>query len=138
MRYFDKLTDEIIKNLKPKEKPYKKFDGKGLYLLVHPNGGKYWQLKYRFSNKQKNLSLGIYPEISLKEARDKCDEARKQIRDGLDPSYEKQILKAKKKSETYSSKEIKNTIEAIDKQIKIHEQAIEILNSSKQKINLIK
>lgn len=133
----NKLTDEIIKNLQPKEKPYKKFDGKGLYLLVHPNGGKYWQLKYRFSNKQKTLSFGTYPEISLKEARDKRDEARKQLHDSLDPSYEKQLIKAKKKSQVYSSMEIKNTIEAIDKQIKIHEKAIKVLKLSIHNINLL-
>lgn len=87
------LNNTAIKNLKPSKKPFKKSDEKGLYLLVHPNGGKYWQLKYRFSNKQKTLSFGTYPEISLKEARDKRDEARKQIRDGLDPSHEKKMVK---------------------------------------------
>jgi hypothetical protein len=133
----NKLTDEIIKNLQPKEKPYKKFDEKGLYIEVTTKGSKHWRFKYSFAGKEKRLAMGSYPEISLKEARDKRDEARKQIRDGLDPSYEKQLIKAKKKSQVYSSMEIKNTIEAIDKQIKIHEKAIKVLKLSIHNINLL-
>ncbi len=145
MRNFNKLTDKIIKNLQPEEKDYKLFDGKGLYINVTPAGGKYWRLKYRYgwsqialAPKQKTYTIGSYPATSIKEARKKCIEVLQQVKDGVDPSCEKKVLKAKKKSEIYSSKEIKNTIEVIDKQIKIHERAIEILNSSKQKINLIK
>ena len=60
------LTDQAIKALKPKDKTYKQTDEKGSYLLIHPNGGKYWQLRYRFGGKQKVLSLGTYPEVSLR------------------------------------------------------------------------
>lgn len=144
MKNFNKLNNRIIKNLKPKEKPYKKFDGKGLFINVTPAGGKYWRLKYRFgwsqiaqTLKQKTFTIGSYPATSIKEARKKCNEALKQIKDGIDPSCEKQIIKAKKKAEAYSSKEIKNTVEAIDKQIKIHQRVIEILKTNKDKINLI-
>jgi len=54
-----------------------------LHLLIHPNGGKYWRLRYRFANKENMLALGVYPEVSLKEARDKRDAIRKLIRDGI-------------------------------------------------------
>ena len=90
------LTDIIVKNAKPKEKQYKLADEKGMRLLIHPNGSKYWQLKYRFSGKEKLLSLGVYPEVSLKEARDKRDAARKQMQEGLDPSHEKKLSKLTK------------------------------------------
>ena len=75
------LSDTAIKNAKPKAKPYKKADEKGLYLLVTPTenkgGGKWWRLKYRFGGKEKLLSLGTYPEVSLQDARQKRDDARK-------------------------------------------------------------
>jgi Arm DNA-binding domain len=79
------LTDISAKSAKPKEKLYKLSDEKGLFLSVRPNGGKYWQMKYRFDGKEKILSFGVYPEVSLKEAREKRDSARKQIKDGVDP-----------------------------------------------------
>ncbi len=85
----NKLTDTSVKSSKPKESPYKLSDGGGMYLLVKPNGGKYWHLAYRFNDKQKLLALGVYPEVSLKEARLKRDEARKQLKDGKDPSEAK-------------------------------------------------
>lgn len=133
----NKLTDEIIKNLQPKEKSYKKFDGKGLYIQITPAGGKLWQLKYYFKSKEKRLSLGSYPEISIINARKQAIKSKKALVENLDPSYEKQVLKAKKRSEIYSSKEIKNTIESIDKQIKIHEKAIKVLKLSIHNINLL-
>lgn len=91
------LTDLQIKKLKPASKPKKIADSEGLYLLVNTNGTKSWRLKYRYLGKEKTLSFGIYPEISLQEARNKKIEARKQIREGKDPSQQKkeQQLKAK-------------------------------------------
>jgi integrase len=83
------LTSTSIQNAKPKLKPYKVFDAGGLYLKVYPNGSKYWQVKYRFAGKEKTVSIGVYPEVSLKEAREKRDEARKQLRDNIDPSADK-------------------------------------------------
>lgn len=83
------LTDRAALSAKPKEKEYKLSDEKGLYLLVRPNGSKYWRLKYRFLGKEKKLALGVYPEVTLKEARVKRDEARKLIADNIDPSLEK-------------------------------------------------
>ena len=87
------LTDITAKSAKPKDKLYKLFDEKGLFLSVRPNGGKYWQMKYSFDGKEKLLSFGVYPEVSLKEARNKRDEARKKIKDGIDPSEEKRLTK---------------------------------------------
>ena len=88
------LSDTAIRNAKPTEKPYKMPDEKGMYLLVHPNGGKYFRLDYRFVGKRKTLSLGVYPDTSLKQARERRDTAKKQIADGIDPSITRKIEKA--------------------------------------------
>ena len=101
------LTDNTIKNAKPKEKQYKITDEKGMYLLILPAGGKYFQYDYRYAGKRKTLALGVYPEVTLKEARAKRDEARKLIHDGIDPS---EVKKAKKYN-IYS--DTSNTLEAI-------------------------
>lgn len=103
----NKLTDSSIKNAKPKESPYKLSDGGGMYLLVKPSGGKYWHLAYRFNSKQKLLALGVYPEVSLKEARLKRDEAKKQLQDGKDPS------EARKEEKRLSVLQAENTFKAI-------------------------
>ncbi|MCE9508329.1 MAG: integrase arm-type DNA-binding domain-containing protein [Alphaproteobacteria bacterium] len=87
------LNDAACKSLKPKEKPYKKGDAYGLYLLVNPNGNKLWRMKYHFHNKERTVSFGPYPEVSLAEARDRTYEARKLLREGKDPSLEKQEAK---------------------------------------------
>lgn len=68
------LTDISIRNAKPADKARKLFDGGGLYLEVSPSGGKWWRLKYRRGGKEKRLSLGVYPDISLKDARERRDE----------------------------------------------------------------
>jgi len=95
------LTDKAIRNAKPAAKPYKMADGSGMYLLVNPNGGKWWRLKYRFSGKENSLSLGTYPDTSLKQARERRDAARKQIEAGIDPSAHRKIEKAKRGSDTF-------------------------------------
>ena len=103
----NKLTDTAVKSAKPKDAPYKLSDGGGMYLLVKPNGGKYWHLAYRFNDKQRLLSLGVYPEVTLKEARLKRDAARKLLKDGTDPS------EAKKEEKRLSTLQAANTFEAI-------------------------
>lgn len=90
------LTDIAAKTAKPKERPYKLSDGMGLYLLVKPNGSKYWRLKYRFLGKEKMLALGVYPQTTLKKARDKRDNARKILEAGDDPSMVKRHEKLQK------------------------------------------
>lgn len=90
------LTAAKVRNAKPAAKPYRLHDEKGLYLEVSPSGGKWWRLKYRYAGKEKRLSLGVFPDTSLKEARDRRDAARKLLRDGLDPSEQRKQTKAAK------------------------------------------
>src|SRR5271157_3519517 len=87
------LDDLKIRNTKPAEKPFKLADEKGLFLLVNPSGSKLWRFKYRFAGKEQLLALGAYPEVTLKTARAKRDEARLTIRDGRDPSSERKAAK---------------------------------------------
>lgn len=89
------LTTKQIDHLKPSKKLYRIFDGLGLYVEIDPNGSKYWRLKYQFMGKEKRLALGRYPEISLLEAREKRDKARKLLAEGVDPSFAKQDGKRK-------------------------------------------
>ncbi len=88
------LSDTTIRNAKPSDKPYKRFDAGGLYLIVNPTGRKWWRFKYRFAGKDQLLSLGTYPEVSLKEARDARDAKRKLVAAGIDPSAERKATKA--------------------------------------------
>ncbi len=100
------LSDTACKNAKPKEKPYKLADEKGMFLLVNPNGSKYFRFKYRFAGKEKMLAFGVYPDTSLKSARDKRDEARKQIADGIDPSENKKAVKQSRAESMANSFEV--------------------------------
>lgn len=87
------LTDIKVRTTKPSDKPFKLTDGRGMHLLINPNGSKYWRLQYRFGGKQKVLALGVYPMVSLGEARRKRDEAKKLVSDGIDPSEKKKADK---------------------------------------------
>jgi integrase len=91
------LTNVRIKRLKPEKKAYKVFDGRGLYMEISPSGGRLWRLKYRFEGREKRLALGVYPEVTLAEAREKREAARKLLAQGIDPTDAK---KAKKAQET--------------------------------------
>lgn len=88
------LTDPAIRNTKPRERPYKLGDAGGLYLLVTPSGGKGWRLKYRFQGREKLLSLGVYPQVSLQQARARRDDSRKLLAQGIDPSQARKAAKA--------------------------------------------
>ena len=88
-----KLTDTACKNAKPAVKSYKRFDGGGLYLEVMPNGNKLWRLKYRFMGKEKRFSLGAYPLVTLAEAREGRDAAKKLLIKDIDPSTAKRDRK---------------------------------------------
>src|ERR1700678_1987572 len=101
------LSDAKARNAKPKAKPYKIADGEGLFLLIHPTGSKYWRLKYFFAGKEKLLALGVYPEITLSEARDRRSQARKVLASGNDPGERK---KEAKRLETLSNA---NTFEVV-------------------------
>jgi len=87
------LTDIKIKQAKPRDKAYKLSDEKGLYLEIAPSGGRWWRLKFRFDGKEKRLSLGVYPDVSLASARERRDEARKLLANGVDPSAHRKARK---------------------------------------------
>jgi len=93
------LSDVKVRTAKPEAKAYKLTDGDGMVLLVHPNGSKYWRLRYRFGGKEKMLALGKYPEVSLADARARRDEARKQLANDVDPSENKKAVKVEQEQE---------------------------------------
>ncbi len=88
------ITDTAIRNAKTVDKPVKLYDGQGMFVLVTPSGGKWWRFRYRFDGKEKLLSLGTYPDISLKDARERREAARKLIAQGIDPGAERKAEKA--------------------------------------------
>jgi hypothetical protein len=88
------LTDTEIRKAKAGDKPRKLCDSRGLFLVITPFGAKWWRFKYRFGMKEKLISFGTYPEVSLKEARDRRDEARKLLAVNKNPSAERQAAKA--------------------------------------------
>lgn len=102
------LTDAKIRAAKLDEKPYKLAHSGNMFLLVRPNGSRYWRLRYRFLGKEKTLALGDYPEVSLSEAREKRDEARKLIAASIDPCEQKRVKK--------SVSDVAHTFEAIARQ----------------------
>jgi integrase len=100
------LTDTAIRSTKPGSKPLKLSDERGLFLLVTPAGGKWWRLKYRFNGKEKLLSLGVYPDTSLKDARTRRDEARKLLAEGVDPSENRKAQKTARTEQAANSFEV--------------------------------
>jgi hypothetical protein len=108
------LTDTACKNAAPKDKPYRKADGGGLYLEVMPNGSRYWRLKYRFAGKEKRLAFGVYPEVTLAEARDKREVARKLLAAGMDPAASKRDQKQQ------AQLNAENTFEAVAREWHTH------------------
>jgi integrase len=100
------LSDPAIKKAKPTDKPYKLADEKGLYLLVNA-AGKYWRMDYRYGGKRKTLALGVYPDVGLARAREKRDEARKHLADGIDPG------ELRKATKTQQAESAANSFETI-------------------------
>ena len=98
-----KLTIRQIDTTKPRDKAFKLSDGGGLYLLVNPSGSKYWRLKYRFVGKEKLLAIGVYPDISLAQARSRREEAKKLLLEGKDPGQERKLEKLSRQLEVESS-----------------------------------
>ena len=88
-----KLTELQIKKAQPKEKVYRLFDGHGLHIEINPKGQKWWRYKYLYNGKEKRMSLGVYPEISLKEARERHIEERLKLAKGIDPSAARKVQK---------------------------------------------
>lgn len=89
-----RFTDAEARSAKPREKAYKLYVDGGLFLLVNTDGSKWWRFKYRFAKKERLLGLGVYPEVGLKEARDERDNAKRQLRQGIDPSAARKAQKA--------------------------------------------
>jgi hypothetical protein len=109
------LTDTHIRNAKPKAKPYKISDGGGMYLLVTPDGARYWRLNYRFSGKRRTLALGVYPTTALSSARSRREEARALLAKDVDPGV------AKKETKRAAMRANDTTFEAIAREW-IHSQ----------------
>lgn len=86
------LTDSQIRSAKPSDRPRKLFDSRGLYLHLMPNGGRYWRFNYNFKGRNKTLAMGVYPDVSLGKARERHQEARLELAQGIDPAAEKQVL----------------------------------------------
>lgn len=85
------LTDIKVRSAKLREKPYKLMDERGLFLLVQPSGGRWWRFRYRYGGREKLLSLGTYPDTSLKLARQKREDARQLLAANVDPSAQRQV-----------------------------------------------
>lgn len=100
------LTDTAIRNFCPREKTIRLFDGGGLYLEVAPSGGKWWRLKYRFDGKEKRFSLGVYPTVTLKLARERREEAKKLLANKVDPGENRKAIKLARVEHTANTFEI--------------------------------
>ena len=88
------ISNTTVRNAKPREKSYRLADARGMYLEVTPAGGRYWRMKYRVGGKEKRIAFGVYPDVSLAQARERCSQARKLLADGVDPGVVKQANKA--------------------------------------------
>ncbi len=100
------LTDVAIRSAKPSEKARRLSDGAGLYLEVSPAGGKWWRFKFHFDGKEKRLSLGVYPDVGLKDARERRDDARRLLANGIDPAVNRKVQKAAKVQRAADSFEV--------------------------------
>jgi hypothetical protein len=99
------LTDQLVDQAEARGKQYKMADGGGLFLLIRPDGAKYWRVGFRFAGKQKTLSVGVYPDVTLNDARIRRDDARQLLADGIDPSVARRAEKETQKAERQNEKE---------------------------------
>jgi hypothetical protein len=100
------LTYVIVRNAKPTGKTRKLSDERGLYLEVSPTGSKWWRLKYRFDGKEKRLALGVYPDVGLKDARERREAARKLLASGVDPGEHRKAQKQTRIDDVSNSFEV--------------------------------
>ena len=109
-----KLTDAIILSAEPRNKPYRLFDGLGLYIEVAPSGTKAWRLKYRFQGKEKRLSLGVYPEVSIEVARQNLAKEKQFLEQGYDPSEVRKQEKLNFESMSMGSADINHELSSLE------------------------
>lgn len=105
-----KLTDTAVKNFKPEEEPYSRYDEDGLYVIVNPNGSKWWRVRYEFDGRKNTLTAGVYPKVTLGMARKERDRIKQQLAQGIDPSAER---KRKKAEAQQAEAEAANTFKAV-------------------------
>jgi integrase len=138
------LTDQKIRKAKHGDSPPRLSDGDGLYIELHPNGSKYWRMKYRFGGREKRLAFGVYPEVTLKEARQRRDEARRLLAAKTDPGEvrkaEKAAGAAKAQAEklTAEGKALPGTFEAVAREwlTSVHEKKVSAGHSERTRIRL--
>ncbi|EOG8083672.1 integrase arm-type DNA-binding domain-containing protein [Citrobacter sp. CK184] len=109
------LTDIKARSAKPQEKEYTLVDGDGMFLLIHPNGSKYWRFRFRFGGKQHLMAFGVYPETSLADARQKREEARKLVAAGIDPRQHKRAVKEEQAKEAITFESVAREWHAANK-----------------------
>lgn len=109
------LTDIKVRSAKPQEKEYTLVDGDGMFLLVHPNGSKYWRFRFRFGGKQHLIAFGVYPETSLADARQKREEARRLVAAGIDPREHKRAVKEEQAKEAITFESVAREWHATNK-----------------------
>ncbi|MCS1421638.1 tyrosine-type recombinase/integrase [Citrobacter portucalensis] len=109
------LTDIKVRSAKPQEKEYTLVDGDGMFLLIHPNGSKYWRFRFRFGGKQHLMAFGVYPETSLADARQKREEARKLVAVGIDPREHKRAVKEEQAKEAITFESVAREWHAANK-----------------------
>lgn len=109
------LTDIKVRSAKPQEKEYTLVDGDGMFLLIHPNGSKYWRFRFRFGGKQHLMAFGVYPETSLADARQKREEARKLVAAGIDPRQHKRAVKEEQAKEAITFESVAREWHAANK-----------------------
>lgn len=109
------LTDTKVRSAKPQEKEYTLVDGDGMFLLIHPNGSKYWRFRFRFGGKQHLMAFGVYPETSLADARQKREEARRLVAAGIDPREHKRAVKEEQTKEVITFESVARDWHATNK-----------------------
>ncbi|HIH5454690.1 TPA: tyrosine-type recombinase/integrase [Citrobacter freundii] len=109
------LTDTKVRSAKPQEKEYTLVDGDGMFLLIHPNGSKYWRFRFRFGGKQHLIAFGVYPETSLADARQKREEARRLVAAGIDPREHKRAVKEEQAKENITFESVAREWHAANK-----------------------